>query len=611
MNISITKFKGMAPKIEPRLLSSEYSQESTNIRYDSGSIVPLNDFIDIETVSSLDTVSSVFKYKLTATTNKWLYFNSDVSLARDPIYSNADNRVIITGLDAPRVFDSTIVASNSVITADNTYLLGLPVPTEPVMAVYSTGTGYFESRSYTIQYDRLWTDTKLDQGAYSNPAETSDNYTYIDMTTNGVATISGIPDAPAGYGITHITVNRSGTTLQDSFFHFVDTFSIASAKLGLVAAVTWDAVNKTFTYTDSITTESLGQVAINQDYEAPETTMGGVIAISNGLLAGFYDNYVCFCEPFQSHAWPAQFRVAIDRPIVGLGYFGDIVVVCTEAEPYIIQVSDPASAVAFPIKEFAPCLSASGIVSYRDAVVYPSTAGIMRVDRTGVANLTQNLADIRDMKVFNLTDVKAAGLGIYYYVLYTTDSGQRRLLMFNMQDPDMGFSLCDSNIVCMYSDFESALLYAVHVSNLGEQRLGMMDSIDSDIALAFNWKSKIFLMPDNSINLSAARIHFNASNFNESTTYLTDDELSFAINSKAFNVGPINGYGPSNAASNYLTFTLWADGEVVFTKKVYSTKPFRLPSGYVGKDIEISLSGSVPVYKIDLATSMQELTGEQ
>lgn len=608
MNITVNKFKGTAPKIEPRLLSPEYAQISTNIRYDSGSLVPINDFEYVELAPADIETTAIYKYNNTVDSSRWLYFTSDVLLVKDPIYTYPDDRVIISGMGAPRIFDRVLLGSSRNVTVNNSYLLGLPVPDAPVIAVQNYGDGYSESRAYTVQYDRLWgTDSKLDQGPYSSPASTVGGKYFVDLTTNGTAIISGIKDAPAGHGVTHISINRSSSTVQNSNFHFLRTFNIADAKAGLVAGVTWNSLTGTFSVADSAAAYDLGQVCTNSDYYAPADSLKGIIAVSSGMLAGYTGNSVCFSEPYQCHAWPEQYRVSIGKPVVGLGYFGDIVVVCTDAEPYIINISDPATAVAFPIKDFAPCLSATGIVSYRDAVVYPSEAGLMRVDRTGVVNLTADLADIRDMKEFNLNNVRAAGLGFYYYALYTTDSNQRRMLILNMQDPAQGFGMCDSNILCIYSDFETASLYAAYKTAFGDQRLGIFDRGGASLVSA--WKSKIFLSKDDTTHFSAARVHFDTAKLATNGTSAATVNLNYAINTFAYNINPINGaYGTSSIVG--LLFSLYVDGHFVFLKHVTDTKPFRLPAGIVGKDVEIVLGGSVPVYRVDLASSMTELTAE-
>jgi len=608
MNITVNKFNGIVPKVEPRLLSSEYAQVSTNVNYDSGSLVPVNEFKFIELPPIDIDAKSIFKYTVAPAEDRWLYFTSEVSAVKDPIYCYPDNRVVVSGMGAPRVFDTTLLDTSNTVTESNSILLGLPVADAPIIAVAALGDGYFESRAYTVQYDREWaSDYKIDQGPYSAPAETATGALFVDVTTNGTVTISNINDAPAGYGITHITINRSSSTVQNASIHFLTTFNIADAKAGTVAGVTWNSGTATFTVQDNVPTYDLGQSCVNADYIAPPATLKGIISINNGILAGYDGNSVYFCEPYQCHAWPEQYRVSIGQPVVGLGSFGDMVVVCTNAEPYIISMSDPAAAVAFPIKDFAPCISAAGIVSYRDSVVYPSDAGFIRVDRSGVVNLTQELADIKDMKNFNLGNVRAAGLGYYYYVLFTTDSGQRKMLTFNIQNAAQGFGICDSNILCIYSDFESASLCAVYRTSLGEVRLGYYDSGDS--SLVYSWKSKVFSLADASVNVSAARIHFDSSLVGEYSDEATYEELDYSINTWAYNDGPINGNLVSDNSADYIMFSLYVDNAHVFTKKVYSTKPFRLPAGIVGRDIEIALVGAIPVYSVDIASSMTELTG--
>ena len=603
MNITLTRFKGTAPKTEPRLLSPEYSQVSTNIRYDSGALLPIKEFEKVSAVPSDIDVYAIYKYKLSSTQDKWLFFDKNITCTKDPLYKTHDDRVVLSGVGAPRVLDNSIATTYDSITDANTYLLGIPVPTAPVMSVATTGTANFESRAYAIQYDRVWPDGKIDQGPFSAPAATADSKYYVDLTSNGSVQLASIPDAPAGCGITHITINRANSSTSDSDFYFSRTFNIVNAKAGSVSGVTWNSGTSTFTVVDSVNTEDLGPICANQDYIGPESTLSGITSVTGGMLAGFYDNYVCFSEPYQCHAWPDAYKVAIDSPIVGLGTFGEIVVVCTNSEPYIINLGDPANAIAFPIKEFAPCISAEGIVSYRDAVVYPSEAGFIRIDRMGVVTLTLNLADIHDMKDFDMHIVRAAGLGSYYYVLYTTSNSQVKTLILNMQDPELGFGACDKNIRCMYADFESATLYCAYTDELDSTWLGKYDS--GDTYSSYVWKSKIFTTDDDTTNLSAARIRAEYTAL--PTNGIDYSDYTYAINEESYNESPINGY-MAYAGEDGLTFYLYVDGNKMYEKRVLNKNPFRLPAGYIGTDIEVMLVGNIPVYKLDLATSIQELT---
>lgn len=604
MNIAVTTFKGTAPKVDPRLLAADYSQVSTNIKYDSGALIPVSKFLAVVDVDEGDDVKTFMKYRLTTSTDKWLYFTDDVQVARDPANSVTDNRIIVSGLDCPRVFDSITATADTIIDDTNTYKLGLPVPDAPTIAVNTVGVGAFDSRAYTIQYDRVWSDGKIDQGALSYPAETSGGDYYVDTTTDGSVLITGIADAPDGYGITHITINRSGSSINDSLYHYVTTFAIADAKAGIVTGVTWNSGTSTFSVIDDIETIDLGYACINTDYAAPDDTMSGIVRVSDGMLAGFVNNTVCFSEPYQFHAWPEQYKVTVEKPIVGLGYFGDIVVVCTEAEPYIIQMRDPATLVAFPLRDFVPCLSAASIVSYRDSVIYPSDVGLIKIDRTGVYNLTNSLASIKNIKDFNFSNSKADGLGPYYYLAYKDSANQDKMLVFNIQEPETGFGLCDSSIINLYSDYTASILYVLYRDISGQYKIGQYDQ--GDAYLLYQWKSKVFTLPVGENNFSAARINFDTSTIvNVSSAYDPANLLPYGFGEIGYGTTMYNGYANYTSA-DYLIFDLYCDGELIYTKSVTNSRPFRLPAGIVGREYEIKLTGNVPVYGVELATSMQE-----
>jgi hypothetical protein len=57
-----------------------------------------------------------------------------------------------------------------------------------------------------------------------------------------------------------------------------------------------------------------------------------------------------------------------------------------------------------------------------------------------------------------------------------------------------------------------------------------------------------------------------------------------------------------------VTFKIFADGTLFYTKTVTSRRPFRLPVK-VGRDWEFQLEGSTEVFAVSVATSMTELAG--
>lgn len=609
MKISVSSFKGTVPLVQPRLLSSSYAQVSNNIKYDSGSLVPYSNCVVVEELTNINAVKTIYNYYTSSTTSKWLVFETPVYITNDPIYNDENNRAVITGLDAPRIFDKVLLGTDNTVDTTNSYLLGIPVPAAATIAVSGAGTGTPESRTYTIQYDRMWSDDKTDAGPMSFPATRSTGETYVDVLTGQSVVVSVIPDAPTGCGITHITVNRSASSTTDTKYQFVFTFNIADAKAGTVTNVTWDSGTSKFTFTDTIATTSLGSTVTNQDYTGPDTGLKGLISLNNGILAGYKDNYIYFCEPYQCHAWPDKYRVAIDRNVVGLGSFGSTLVVCTDAEPHLITLSDPAAAVAFPIKENAPCVSGPGIVSFRDAVVYPSYEGFIRIDSAGITNMTQSMADSSHMGAFGASTISAVGLNNNYYGTFTDANNQRKTVVINMLSPDMGFGILDFYIEAAYADKQTSTIYVVFNSSVNTRAIGAFDK--GMIPLQFSWKSKIFVSEDDTQNISAARIRFkpiDSANIIDTDSF-TEEELSTAIDTHEYNTEPINGFAvDSSIANGYIVFNLYADNELIFTKYVYNSRPFRLPGGYTASSFSFEIVGFATVYEVDLATSMAELS---
>lgn len=87
--------------------------------------------------------------------------------------------------------------------------------------------------------------------------------------------------------------------------------------------------------------------------------------------------------------------------------------------------------------------------------------------------------------------------------------------------------------------------------------------------------------------------------------------LGGAYNEFEYNRFPYNGdllMSANNVEiSSLITFKLYVDGVLKFTKLVSDEKPFRLPSGFRGMKWEVQLEGNIPVRRVQMATSVREL----
>lgn len=605
MKILVSKFKGLAPKISPMLLNSEYAQICTNLKLTSGNLNPIHESIVDLYLDNTKTYNTLYKYNY-SDTYKWLVWESFVNLAKDPIFNDTYNRTIITGLDVPRVFDSSMIGSANTITSSNSYKLGIYSPDKPTMTVGGSGSGTAETRAYAIAYGRKWTDNKLDVGPWSAPAETSGGAAYVDVLPGQYVDISNIKDVVSGYGLNTIEIYRTASGTTTTNFQLVISFDITAGKAGTVPGVTWNSGTSIFTYRDSLTSASLGDIVNNQLWIAPPDGMNGIVSLQNNILAGFYNNSVYFSEPGQFHAWPEAYRVAIDRNIIGLGTYGNTLVVCTDAEPHIITVSDPASAVAYPIKDNSPCVNGNGIVSFKDSVVFPSYEGFIKISSLGIDNITSNIADSEDMKQFNISTMIGVGLDDIYYGFYIDLNSQRRLLMLDLNYPEDGFIEADFEATAAYVDKPSSTIYICRKFTENITAIAAYNSATNP--MRFIWKSKKFSTHDDTLNFSAARIRFKAFPFSYDES-LSDEDIIASINTRYVNEYPINGVVATRSVTEpFIVFKWYVDDELVFTKNVVTTRPFRLPAGKIGNYYEFEISGYAPVFEVAAATSMQELS---
>src|SRR5665811_1003907 len=101
---------------------------------------------------------------------------------------------------------------------------------------------------------------------------------------------------------------------------------------------------------DSVADANLGIICpsfingiVGSSFDPPPSDMIGLIALPNGIMAGFSGNILCFCEPYKPWAWPVRYRLATVYPIVSLGVYGQTLIVTTNGFPYAVRGVRPDS----------------------------------------------------------------------------------------------------------------------------------------------------------------------------------------------------------------------------------------------------------------------------
>ena len=289
-------------------------------------------------------------------------------------------------------------------------------------------TRLVDTRYYVTTLVTAWGE-ESSPSPVSNMLTVDQNDTVIVTCPTGYLTDRGV----SGWRLYRSNVGSVGTEFQI----VADT-----------AAANWNSTLSCFNfsnYTDGFKGSQLGEVLPTTTWLAPPVTvkgatttyLAGLVGMANGIMAGYFDNTVCFCEPYVPYAWPIQYQLSVKHPIVGLGAFGQSLFVGTRSAPYLVSGSDSASMSAIELPSVQACVSARSIVSVENGVLYASPDGICMCDSNGVRVVTEALFTRADWQALNPSSIFAAlHDGVYYFncsggtpaCTYALDFGASKLI---------------------------------------------------------------------------------------------------------------------------------------------------------------------------------------
>lgn len=237
----------------------------------------------------------------------------------------------------------------------------------------ASDTNELEDRSYVYTYVNSF-------GEEGPPSAAS---TAVSLLDGQSALLSNLALPPTiGYNIENIRVYRTNSTEAGTEFQFVK-------EVGVVRSVR-----------DGVLSKNLGEVLATTTWDPPDPNMKGIVALPNGMLAGFYGKQLYFCEPYFPHAWPPEYDQAVEYDIVGLAVMGNSLVVMTKGWPYVFTGSHPRNMNGRAVKVNQACLSKEGIATDGNRVYYPSPDGLVEISPTGIEVKTQTLLDPEDWMAY-------------------------------------------------------------------------------------------------------------------------------------------------------------------------------------------------------------------
>lgn len=635
MKLTFQQFSGIAPRIAPRLLPATLAQEALDVKLWSGELRPHYADTIIKYIPS--TTQSIYRYKWKNKKYNWLGWAKSVNVVKGPVYDDENNRIYLMVNDGTGflVTDSSLLEDRDYINGleSKAYAVAIPEPGQSDIWVSGgTGSGDIESRSYVYCYVRQWSDGTIDVGKSSGPLKNSSDrsrYT-VDVRPGQVVDMSIVdPIAHAngiGAGINKIYIYRSEvTSAGQALYSYVDQFDVNTNRVTNNPAAVWVANGSYYKYSDSKPNTSLGEACPSIYWDAPVTGLKGLVSLQNGLFAAYKDSTIYVSDWNAPHAWPYEHTVTIDYPIVGLGSFGNTIVVCTEAAPVLITVTDPTKPTTRAIQENCPCVSAGSIVSTRNGVIFASTNGLVLINSASPTFITEKIITQDEWLPLHPESLQAAFLNNTYYGFFTNPTEKAAGFLFDLDSYTYSTvynSIVSSGMVytsqptkIVYNDVEQSQLYVCYpLENKTQYSLNSFGT-DSRINKSFRWRSKVNVSPQGLFTLSCAQVNFTKLSSLKLESPAWEGRLAgSALGMVYVNKQPVNGWCKTNTIELYdkTVFNYYVDGKLRFTKNIVDSKPFRLPSGFRGETVEIELKSNSHVHSVILASSMGELVeGEQ
>lgn len=284
----------------------------------------------------------------------------------------------------------------------------------------------------------------------------------------------------------------------------------------------------------------------------------GLRGMPNGMMAGFLDNTVAFCEPYVPYAWPYEYQVTTEFPVVGLGVFGQTLFVGTTGNPYFVSGAHSASMSAVKLDSNQSCASARSIIAVQGGVLYASPDGLCLASHAGVQNITGQLIAREDWQRMQPQSMFCAEHEGVVYLFYAGQGGG--CLTYDAETKKMGH--VDLSGSAVWVDRFNDLMYVAK----GEEILQCFSEASKRVG---RWKSGIRTMPQQ-MPLAWVKV-----------------------------------YG-AQSEEQPATVRLWGDGVLRHTATLKSLQPARLPAGR-WLEYEVEVESQARLDRVVLCSTTEEL----
>ena len=635
MLIEINEFKGIMPKVSNDKLPPNMAQLAQDVRTSSGMLYPIKrSTADVLLPGS--SYKTFFEY-IENGNNHWVYYDNIVHWSRAPVDDDIFERMYFTGISGEyRAFANDINSAPWDFTVDY-YTPGAPVGQAPTMGGYTGGGAGYYSYFYSFQ------SRYGEEGPGSALAEITDwtsGRRYVDDITRPAVADDHLLTA-VGSNYPRINVYRTETTGAGSsvflrvcsayWFDVAQTYTagdyvfyddgggwdLYECTVGGVG--TWAGGTHTFVHGELNTAPS-GTTTGYLWNRCPDD-LTNLRSHPNGFFVASKGKMLHFSEPYAPWAWPEDYQIPIDSEIIGLGIFGSTIVVVTDGYLYTFSGPHPDSLYKTRLS-FQPGLSQRGVVETDDGVMFPSKEGFILINHNGAVNVTSELFSPDDWEDYELETCHGSWYNKAYYGWYkSADFEGGFVIDFLNGSITTGLDYhWASHVALIDGKFRTIVASSIADSSLYISQWGN----DSTRYRNYQYKSPRYILAKPS-NFKVAQVILDTDFYNTVIDLIEDESTltglnaaqwalgvpeaslnDFIINSQDVNGDNLYTLG-SLGVQEYVEFKIYVDSVLKFTKHVMYSTMFKLPRGFRNKKWEIEITGMIPVKRVLMATSTEEI----
>jgi hypothetical protein len=352
-------------------------------------------------------------------------------------------------------------------------------------------------------------------------------------------------------------------------------------------------------------------------FAPPPAGLQGVVMMANGIAAGFTNSReVWFSAAYLPHAWPPQYALTVDYPIVGLTANGSSLNIITEGSPFIATGVTPDTMTIGKITANEPCISRGSIVASGEGAYYASPNGVQLLNSGGTQNVTASVFEKEFLYSLLPPQWASARYGSSYATFIKGQSIPSQNYLLQPTDIPSpydtlgytGFVMDSGDTNTPFTYLRTSAVGAIHVLNiLSDELSGQIFILQSDKQI-MQWNPPIGVPGTTTLRSwqwKTKRFRFTAPQQFKAFLVLFEIPPEVTVTLGVRNTDQAQVFDPT---AQYLIIRVYADGNEIVVREIQkSGEVLLIPGDFKAELWEFQLEGQVGVRFFKVASSVKEL----